>query len=228
MGGERAPKNKYLFWSEKIQDLSQESLQIFVAEQRKIASEIPVDGQVENINSFEQESWHTLSFPVAPDIEREMKFLKQKLEKENGITLTWNEVLKFLFSKKNLKKAEPVKVIQLCSDCVQRREAERVQVSRHIPEDVKRLVLARTKGNCAFLDCKYLAENFHHTRRFSLERSHDPRFIEALCKKHHGFLHSGLVENEESHPKFWTIRERVDEGSAKYRVDRLVAMHTIF
>lgn len=65
-------------------------------------------------------------------------------------------------------------------------------------------------------------DDFHHMRRFSLVKNHDPRFIAPLCKIHHHFVHSGLVANEEADPREWRVREQVDKNSPKYWIDKKV------
>ncbi|MEK7523726.1 MAG: hypothetical protein AAB588_01720 [Patescibacteria group bacterium] len=43
---------------------------------------------------------------------------------------------------------------------------------------------------CSIPNCSKKAEAIHHTQRFALSHSHDPRFLAPLCKSHHIIAHS--------------------------------------
>lgn len=62
--------------------------------------------------------------------------------------------------------------------------------SRHIPAKIKKIIKKQYGEKCANPDCKNTAENLHHTRRFAITKSHDPRFLQPLCKAHHEIKHA--------------------------------------
>ena len=54
--------------------------------------------EVTHVSDFEK-SWNRLSLNISPEVEKRLKILKQKLEKEQKQALTWNEVLDSLLPK---------------------------------------------------------------------------------------------------------------------------------
>lgn len=83
---------------------------------------------------------------------------------------------------------------------------ERV-VSRHIPVEVKRQILAKYGYKCGFPKCNFPCFVLHHTKRFVLFRRHDAESIVPLCKKHHDLVHGGCIANEEQEPRMWVLRK---------------------
>lgn len=219
-------------WAEKVESMGQDSLEILVAEVRKTASKSVLQNAAENISETAQQIfdnnesrppqpdlWPHFSFTISPENQQQLLALKQAFKKEKKMTLTWNEVIGALLSKQSAtaKTESPVTVVQLCPDCIQRRQQEKEQqivqagkqISRHIPREVRQLILAQSKNTCTFQNCKKPADNIHHTQRFSLTRTHDPHSLVALCTTHHSFVHTGLIDNEESDPRGWRIAKQL-------------------
>lgn len=73
--------------------------------------------------------------------------------------------------------------------------------SRTIPPALKQKLLSKTAGKCAYPNCNYPAEIFHHTDRFAISHSHAS--LKPLCKIHHEFMHNGLVQNEQAPAANW-------------------------
>lgn len=73
---------------------------------------------------------------------------------------------------------------------------------------------------CVYPGCNKPAEEVHHPERYSLTKSHEK--LVPLCKTHHELAHNGLIENEESDPATWRIREKADARSPKFVIDRKV------
>lgn len=94
--------------------------------------------------------------------------------------------------------------------------------SRHIPEEIKRHVLAKTGGKCAHPGCNREVEIFHHTKRFALNHVHDPDSIVGLCKAHHQLAHLGLIENETKPSVEWRLLKEPDKQDPKYKIDQMV------
>lgn len=205
------------FWAEKVSQLSQSSLEMVVQDCRKSASKITLESEIQ------LQKWNQISFPMSPEVEIKMRQIKQDLEKEKGEVVTWNDVLQFLLSQKTVQQSRPQRTIQLCPNCIQKNIPE--ECGRYISLDIRNLILARYGTKCVYPQCREPYEHFHHTKRFSLTRSHDPNFIVPLCKKHHHFMHTGLVKNEEMDPEAWTIKESADPYLPKYRIDLKVQSH---
>lgn len=198
----------------------------------------------------QMEEWQRMSFPVSPDVLRALYFLKQALEKKSKQTLTWNDVMKFFLRKngaglenggnifvdpafstsieshpeKNNDHARSEDVVRSQGLKKSFNITEKMQqcdeAKRHIPLDVQRIIFAKYGMQCVFPKCLRPYDHLHHIKRFSLVRNHDPNFIVPLCRKHHVFVHTGLLENEEAEPHLWKIRFRPDYSSPKYFIDR--------
>ena len=146
--------------------------------------------------------------------------LKFQLEREQGVSLTYNEVLQALLLQKG--PAKPQRLIQICPECAAKKAAE--AEGRSIPNSVQHFLLARYAGFCAFPNCKHPSTSFHHTQRFSLNRSHDPDTIIPLCTPHERLVHSGLIANEEDPPNKWRLLSQPEAHHPKFQVDQKVQM----
>jgi hypothetical protein len=62
-------------------------------------------------------------------------------------------------------------------------------VTRHIPAIVKNIIRQEFGTKCANPNCIKISQNLHHQKRFAVYKTHDPRFIEPLCKAHHELEH---------------------------------------
>lgn len=62
--------------------------------------------------------------------------------------------------------------------------------SRYIPK-VTRDLLKKEYGNkCSIGNCNRMSATIHHSQRFALSKTHDPRYLAPLCKDHHVIAHS--------------------------------------
>ena len=101
----------------------------------------------------------------------------------------------------------------------------RETTSRHIPAEIKRFVVGKYNGRCAFPGCNKPYSELHHTEKFFFENKHDPSTIIPLCEAHHSLAHKGLVEEGESSvipdPSVWKLRQTSEVDF----VDRMVLAH---
>lgn len=206
-------------WAEKVEQMTQPALAAYVEIQRRSPEFKNVEGITaggEQEHKFRTEQWGSMSFPVSPEIEKRLRLMKYQLEK--GVTLTYNEVLQILMESGGVKETQIT--IQVCPECAARKAAE-VQ-SRAIPVSVRRVLQAKYRGYCGFPTCARPATSLHHTKRFSLEKGHDPQFIVPLCKAHERLVHNGLVENEEASPEKWRVLQKPDTNHPKFQIDQRV------
>ncbi len=63
-------------------------------------------------------------------------------------------------------------------------------ISRHMPVANKRLLKDEHGEKCSIPFCKNKAKVIHHTNRFSMSLSHDPRYLAPLCDPHHQIAHA--------------------------------------
>jgi hypothetical protein len=209
------------FWAKKAEIMSKNTLETYVRDIRggKVAEGelfgksflVADSGAGDNFNRSDrrtstesQPEKVTVLMSLDPEVANELKKLNGKGD--------WNELMKeFLKMRKEKleeKKPEPI-------------ETE----SRYMPAKTKQYVTEKTRGICAFPGCCKKAEHFHHADRFTLKKAHDPDHITPLCTNHHSIAHQGLIENEDSDPKFWKVRLEPDRTSPKFWIDRKVLEH---
>lgn len=97
--------------------------------------------------------------------------------------------------------------------------------ARHIPAEIVKFVVRRSRGLCEFGRCRKIYAILHHTQRFALESVHDPDRIVALCTAHERVVHMGLVEDEAIPPHEWRVLNVANEDDPKYFIDRLVQQY---
>jgi len=71
------------------------------------------------------------------------------------------------------------------------------QPSRYIPAKVKQILKEEHGTKCSIPNCTKPAGVLHHTQKFGLAHSHDPRFLAPLCHEHHVIAHSMDVKFHE-------------------------------
>ncbi len=68
---------------------------------------------------------------------------------------------------------------------------------RYIPVKVKNIIKEEFGEKCAITTCKKPALQYHHTKRYGLDPSHDPKFMAHFCKEHHQIAHTIDVKFQE-------------------------------
>lgn len=231
-------------WAEKVESLPKQALELYVREYKiqtqKTFTAGPNRSGVQNnslaltpgSNFTDEEPWSRLSFPVSPEIEFKLRTMKQKLERERKMALSWNDVLKAIFKENEEKKSSLPqgqksvrKIIPTCEVCTKEKTEEQEDfgvTARHIPAAVQHIIEARSGERCEFPGCNRPPEIFHHTRRYALRPNHDPDYIRALCKSHERIAHAGLIGNEEGPVSDWLVLQAPEQDSAKFRIDQKV------
>lgn len=189
------------FWAKKAREMGKHTLTTYVKEYRKTlddavfgdpeSSQSVMGLKCANLNDEKVE----IAMKLKPEIANRLKKMA------NG---NWDALME--------------EFLALKQDALERVKPEPAKTnSRHIPVAIQNFVLARSCGMCEFDACSKQFSSFHHAERFSLKKLHDPDKIFALCREHHNLMHYGLVENEESGPSAWKIKEDRhvwDEGNA--------------
>lgn len=198
VAGIATPKNEFML-AEKVDELPTKSLVAFVKGLNANMRDISESEGLSSICQVRQDLFlfSNKVFRIGKGTERKLKILKQRLEKEQKQALSWNKVFALWLDKTEVKT-----VIRVCPICAQQKGIE--SKNRTIPEDVQRLVRARSGGICE-ANCNEPACIFHHKKRWALKSDHDPRHIAHLCLAHHDLVHFGLIENEDDPPSQWLI-----------------------
>jgi hypothetical protein len=205
------------FWAEKVSSMPRLALEAYVQAKRR---EYPICLSAPG-SEIEPEKLSTLFFKVKPSVEEQLRLYKQNLEKEQKEPLSFEEVMESLLNDKGSGRAQVQ--LQICPECAKRKVAE--SSGRAIPRLVQHSLTAQYGGICGFRACHKPADSVHHTRRFSLNPSHDPEFLVPLCKAHERLIHTGLIPNEEENPADWRLAEHPDPNNKKFAIDQKVAQY---
>lgn len=182
------------FWAEKARMMSKHALEIYVKNYR--LKSIPGD------KSESVKSTVTLTLELSPETVTELQKLKGSGD--------WEDLFKELLeTRRNALEREKPDVVRT--------------ESRHIPLEIQRWVLAKTRGQCGYPGCTRPYYQLHHTQRWALDRVHDPDQIVPLCKTHNELAHRTLIDHEEGPPVEWQLRRDPDRTSPKYAIDQRVA-----
>lgn len=222
-----ATRETQSFWAEKAMAMSKNTLEVYVKDLTRstdLTQQISTNTNLENnlctstekaprtsgqqaISLFDTQNFEikatqkTVVMQLSPEIADQLEKLKGQGD--------WNELMKQFLELRSLEleeqKPEPVQA-----------------TSRHIPVKIQQHVTARTNGNCSHPGCAKPIEIKHHTKRFALEKNHDPDQIHGLCKEHERIAHLGLIENEEATPADWKVRKEADPDEPKFKIDELV------
>jgi len=62
--------------------------------------------------------------------------------------------------------------------------------SRYISVRVRKILNEEYGDKCSMSGCGRIARQIHHTQRFALAGTHDPRYMAPMCEEHHKIAHS--------------------------------------
>lgn len=219
------------FWAEKAREMSMHTLEAYAKEYKKdIANEALKNHVMQETvwrggsDEVDVKSCRATRKVVGMDLEIE---IIEQLEKLKGKE-DWNELMKKLLElheeKLQSEKPETVKVTAGV-DKPEAVLANHQYFSRNIPLRIKKYIINRTNGQCAFPGCKKEYKILHHTERFSLNKEHNPDTIVALCKSHERLVHKGFIANENEQPQNWKFQKNPNTLDPKFAVDQLVAKY---
>jgi|GEM_PF-286949 len=148
-----------------------------------------------------------LNFKLAEDVKKELEelnskgidvneFLRKALkQRKQEIEERKEEIAKKLLNKTSENSNRQMhedssKDNPMCGSNDAREQPVQKPPSRYTPTKVKQIIKEEYGTKCSIPNCTKLAEILHHTQKFSLSRSHDPRFLAPLCHEHHAIAHS--------------------------------------
>ena len=204
-----------LLLAQKVETLPTTALLAYVKAKRRDTSASGQPGPTSEacqVFSKRPTPYSMKSFRISRETLRKLKILKQTLEKDRNEALSWNELFAAW-----LDKTETKTVVVVCPACAQQKGID--TKNRSIPENVKRVVRARSGGTCE-ANCAEPACIFHHKRRWALKKCHDPRYITHLCLAHHDLVHFCLIANEDDPPNQWRCCDEANGKMAKARIDK--------
>lgn len=222
-------------WAKKVELLSSHSLEACVKIEKQLClqkaknqtlpgGESQNNGQIAQLPISEiLQPYTRFSFPISQKVDFELRLLKQRLEKMKKSCLSWDQVFETVASGELIpcpKCANKKTIIQLCPDCARKRLL--AARGRAIPVAIRQFIKAKYGNKCAFPSCKKPAVILHHTKRYSLQKNHDPNFIVPLCKDHHGLAHEGMIKDENLPPEKWELRNLPEKNTLVAKIDERV------
>ncbi|MBI5152503.1 hypothetical protein HZA39_03140 [Candidatus Peregrinibacteria bacterium] len=138
------------------------------------------------------------------ELDEESIFLLMKLKTKLGKHLSDKEFLKLML-KDRVRQEFPAVAKQSGGLLVGTGGSKSItgDVSRHIPADKKRQIIAQTNEKCSYPNCNSPFQVLHHIDRFSESKSHNS--VIPLCKIHHEFAHNNLIQNENMAAEKWQL-----------------------
>lgn len=129
----------------------------------------------------------------------ELKFSEEVTSKlmelrEKGIDI--NILLLDLLKKRELEIAQKKEELSVKTELTE---------SRYIPAKVRAVIKEEFGEKCSIKHCQKQAKVIHHTQRFSLSQTHDPKFLAPLCGQHHVIAHN--IDR-----KFLNVRKKILDG----------------
>lgn len=194
------------FWAEKAKEMSKNTLQTYVKDFRQ---NYRLDGRA---GPSEQ--------PVKVTISMELNSnLAAQLQKIKG-DMSWEELM-FKFLEWSSEKIE-FKTIGGARPMPGAVPLPVQSKYRYIPVAIRKYVVEKSGGMCAYPTCFRRSTSIHHINRFWTDHIHDPKQMVALCDAHERMAHLGLIKNEESVVHNWGVLKEVDKSNPKFYTDRTV------
>ncbi|MDP4008551.1 MAG: HNH endonuclease signature motif containing protein [Candidatus Peregrinibacteria bacterium] len=229
------------FWATKTMTMSKNTLETYVKEYKGEVRNIPVESAVDNgketmklENEPPQESCTSTSQSPKNRITKSiyMKLNVKTIERLKKIKgeKEWDEFLNYMLDsvEKGQSDGGCANLDKLANQAFEEPKPEPVNTGkRYIPAKIKKYVVAKTSGHCAYPGCSKPYEILHHTERFALDGAHDPDTLVPLCKSHERLAHAGLIEGEEGGVINWCVRLNEETKNAKYKIDKKVNLYYV-
>jgi len=157
------------FWAKKVSQLPNRALETFVRDVKNEDQNGLFEPKTENksVHVHKLEGLHLES-----DVEEELLKLRGK-----GIDIS--QLLREFLERRKLEIAQEKEELGAMS-----------AKSRYIPVKIRRHLQREYGAKCSMENCVKSATTIHHTQRFALSQSHDPKYLAPLCKEHHIIAHA--------------------------------------
>ncbi len=164
--------------AETVRTLSVRAVETLVRDQKvaaALADARPGDGEkIRDGHVTMQKTMFSEELQLDPEVQKRLLDMQKK-----GLDI--NKLLKeFLQKHQEVIEAEKNRIAENLPSTAS---------SHYVPARVKNVLLQEFGKKCSVPECYRPAETLHHTRRFALVASHDPRFMAPLCVGHHELAH---------------------------------------
>lgn len=177
--------NNQEFWASKTQLLSSQALATLVKDSVHVHSVNPNK---------------TAKVPQSDELQLSPKIRERLLTMQNkGLNL--NNILEDLLDQREEQIQQELTAVGGEMSTSKATGNTQKTASRYIPAKVKRILKQEFGAKCSMETCTNVSTTIHHTRRFSLNLSHNPLYLAPLCKSHHEIAHS--IDLKVSQRKRW-------------------------
>ena len=129
------------------------------------------------------------------------EMIRKMLEKrEAGISAEKNEVGEeevVRVGKKRERAGISDQSVEAADGEVSKKSGKTGKPSRYISVKVRKILKQEHGDKCSMPYCEKPAKQIHHTQRFALAGTHDPRYMAPMCEEHHKIAHSIDQETQE-------------------------------
>jgi len=154
------------FWAEKMRQLSQGAIETLVRDEKQNGL-FKSQKEEKSVRAHKLQALHLES-----DVEEELLKLQRK-----GIDI--NQVLREFLEQRKLEIAQEKKALSASPT-----------KSRYIPVKIRRHLEKEYGTKCSIEHCAKPTTVIHHTQRFALSASHNPKYLAPLCREHHTIAHA--------------------------------------
>ncbi len=207
-------------YAEKVLDMSKLAVQGMSKEVHKAqnsSAQNSTNMQIFDQENASEEGTKCAAVPTLKKIEldADASFLFMKLKARFGKYLSDGAFFKMLLDKVDAENALKIKIsgtksftgetftTTTKSVLKENEKKEQKPVTRHVPAQQERELIAKTNGRCSYPNCNLPYDVIHHADRFSESKSH--KSIILLCRIHHEFAHNNLIENEKCRADEWKM-----------------------
>ncbi|MFA5792475.1 MAG: hypothetical protein WC897_01235 [Candidatus Gracilibacteria bacterium] len=163
--------------AETVKILSQKTLETFVRDQK-------MDGYFEGSNGLAKPLFEAKSVRAHTNLPLNFELSAEVTEELNRLNSQGQDVNRILADLLDQRKA---KIEQEKEEIAE--EIAKQTISRHIPAKVRKILHQEFGTKCSIPNCTKPAQEVHHSQRFALAKTHDPRFLAPLCHEHHQLAH---------------------------------------
>ncbi|MFA4815072.1 MAG: hypothetical protein WC924_02815 [Candidatus Gracilibacteria bacterium] len=157
--------------AEKVRLLSQKTLETLTRDERIFEKQNGLSRPLFDAKSLRAQ---TLNFELSAELVQQLNELNVQGHDMNTLLLNLLRKRKDHLAKKKQEFSE----------------ASQSTNSRYIPAAVKKILMEEFGIKCSIRTCSHPAKEVHHTQRFGLARTHDPKYLAPLCHEHHTIAHS--------------------------------------
>ncbi len=163
--------------AEKVKMLSQPALETLVRDERLIASENGLNETLFDSKSLRPQSAlvvQTLSFELSQELIDQLNELHAQGKDVNQLLTSLLQERKEKIQQKKEQLSQNTKPTS----------------SRYMSVAVRAIIEEEYGEKCSIKTCLRLATEIHHSQRFSLASTHDPKYLAPLCHEHHSIAHA--------------------------------------